>query len=90
MRLRWPNFLEGILLLFVVWLLGDVAYTQFEDFRGERDGNAAAEADLASGKLALQTGGLHQPWSNYAKQLFSTRYGVEAQRICGCCPTGVE
>ena len=47
-------------------------------------GAADARADLAAGKLAIETSGLPAPWRTTYARLLRERHGIELRTVAGC------
>lgn len=48
------------------------------------NGDADARADLAAGKLAIETAGLPAPWRTTYARLLRERHGIELRSVAGC------
>jgi hypothetical protein len=53
-----------------------------------RKGKADARADLATGKLGLETAGLPAPWNGTYARLLRERHGIEVRSVAGCILDG--
>lgn len=49
-----------------------------------RKGKADAQADLAAGKLRLETAGFPAPWVGSYARLLRERHGIEVRSVAGC------
>jgi len=89
MRLR-PTALELLVLLAVVGGLTALGVEGLGTHRGERDGLSDAEADIEAGRPRWMSSGKPRAWRSITDRLFKERYGVEPQRLYGCCPTSFQ